>query len=366
MSTGEGRGPVVDVYVVGIGARTSVGMGAPASAAAVRAGIAGFNEHPFMIDRAGETMVVAMAPYVEAGMSIRDRLLALALPAAREALSALGGKVGRVPAIPVFLGLPPARPGLPGGLVREVVDHLGASLRGRGSTGTVDATPTGHSAGLIALERAWRLLRDGGAEFCLVGGADSYLEPETLGWLEDCDQVHGAGLRNNAWGFIPGEAAGFCLLASASARRRYELRGGCRVLAVAIAEESNLIKTDSVCVGRGLSEAVKRVLTALPPGARVDQVICDMNGEPYRADEFGFTLARTSERFVSGSDFLAPADCWGDVGAASAPLFIGLAAAAGQRGYAKGPHYLIWTSSEGGQRGSALLHLDPESRGRHS
>ena len=80
-----------------------------------------------------------------------------------------------------------------------------------------------------------------------------------------------------------------------------------------------------------------------------------MNGEPYRADEFGFACLRTKERFVSVSDFIAPADCWGDVSAASAPLGIMLSAIAARKSYAKGRFALVWGSSEGGERGAALV-----------
>ena len=88
-----------------------------------------------------------------------------------------------------------------------------------------------------------------------------------------------------------------------------------------------------------------------------------MNGEAYRADEFGFMLARTSERFVDSSDFTAPADSWGDVGAASGPLFVLLAAAAAMKGYARGPLTLLWTSSEGGERAAALFLADVQETG---
>ena len=59
-------------------------------------------------------------------------------------------------------------------------------------------------------------------------------------------------------------------------------------------------------------------------------------------------------------DRLTPASCWGDVGA-SGPLFGALAIASGLRGYAKGPRAMLWTSSEGGQRGAAILHLATRS-----
>ena len=127
---------------------------------------------------------------------------------------------------------------------------------------------------------------------------------------------------------------------------------------MATANEPNRIYTETVCIGEGLTKVVQRVLGFMPEGAKVDTILCDQNGEAYRADEFGFTLARTAERFVDPSDFGAPADCWGDVGAASGPLFVVLAAMAAKKGYAKGPRTLLWTSSEGGERSAVLFETD--------
>ena len=50
------------IHVVSLGASTPVGRCAWSSAAAVRAGISGFGQHPYMIDTAGEPMRVARAP----------------------------------------------------------------------------------------------------------------------------------------------------------------------------------------------------------------------------------------------------------------------------------------------------------------
>jgi 3-oxoacyl-[acyl-carrier-protein] synthase-1 len=79
------------ICVVGVGAATSIGMTAPATAAAVRAGIAGFSDHPYMIDRIGEPFVVASAPYIDTYVDGEDRFIELALPAAREALEPVSG-----------------------------------------------------------------------------------------------------------------------------------------------------------------------------------------------------------------------------------------------------------------------------------
>jgi 3-oxoacyl-[acyl-carrier-protein] synthase-1 len=127
--------------------------------------------------------------------------------------------------------------------------------------------------------------------------------------------------------------------------------------------EQNLIKTDDICIGKGLSEAVAQVSSALKlPEEKIDATYCDLNGESYRSEEFAFTALRTQAAFVDSLDNITPADCWGDMGAASGPLFAILAVASSQRGYAKGPRSLLWTGSEGGQRSATLLHLPNQPR----
>jgi 3-oxoacyl-[acyl-carrier-protein] synthase-1 len=186
---------------------------------------------------------------------------------------------------------------------------------------------------------------------------DSYLAPETLRWLETTDQLHGAGTLNNAWGFIPGEGAGAVLLVTENALNRLNLEPLGQVLSVGRGFEQNRIKTPTVCIGEGLTTAFRDALAALPQRAKVTDVYCDMNGEPYRADEFGFAALRTKEFFESASDFVAPADCLGDVSAASASLALVLATLAAKKSYAKGSYAFLWASSETGERGAALLAL---------
>lgn len=164
---------------------------------------------------------------------------------------------------------------------------------------------------------------------------------------------------NNAWGFIPGEGAGAALVVSEDAIERLKIDPLARVLSVGKGFEQNRIKTETVCIGEGLTAAFRDGLTGLPPGARVTDVVCDMNGEPYRADEFGFAALRTKEAFVSASDFVAPADCWGDVSSASVPLSLMLSSIAGRKSYANGRYAFVWASSETGERGAALVELPP-------
>jgi 3-oxoacyl-[acyl-carrier-protein] synthase-1 len=350
----SGRG----VAILGVGAQTSIGRSAPATAASVRAGVANFAEHPFLLDQGGEPMVVARARWLDT-VDGAERFVELAAAAASEAIGPeLAGPGIEAARLSVFVGLPAPRPGLPEGLTERLQERFREPLGPGVLAGEVATFPHGHAAGLIALETGWRAIDAGSADACLVGGVDSYLAPETLTWLDAGNQLHSP---RNSWGFVPGEAAGFCLLVSGrlAAGRHWDPLG--TVVGAATARETKLIKTKTVCIGEGLTEAFHRTLAALPaPEAKVDGVIGDLNGEPYRADEFAFAMIRSARQFRDPGRFLTPADCWGDVGAASGPLFVALAVAAGRGGSAAGPYTLVWTSSEGGERATALLHVEPQ------
>ena len=316
-----------DVVVVGLGAATAIGQSAAATAAAARAGISGFMDHPYMIDARGEPFCVAMAPWLPAEMACERRMAELVGLAAQEAMAAVAS-VPNVERVGAIVGLPSTRPGLQPDLPVRLGEDLSREVSNGVRVGNVQALSRGHSAGLMAIGAACRDLRAGAATFVLAGGVDSHIDPDTLEWLDALERLH---IPTNAWGCMPGEAAGFCLLCTAATAARHALPVLGKVASIATAIEANRINTETVCLGKGLTQAVRRVLGFVPQGERIDATLCDQNGEAYRADEFGFTLARTSEAFADPGDFDAPADCWGDVGAASGPLFLVLAAMAAQK-----------------------------------
>jgi 3-oxoacyl-[acyl-carrier-protein] synthase-1 len=306
-----------------------------------------------MIDTAGEPMRVALAPWLDVSLDGIERFEGLLFPAIDDALRPLADAASGKLRVALALGLPAPRPGLPQDLEGQLKRAISERYPGR-FVG-IAAFANGHAAGLLALDAAFRKLDQGAFDACVVAGVDSYMVPETLEWLEENDQLHGAGALNNAWGFIPGEGASALLLASGAALRTLQLQPLAFVRSVGLGTEKNRIKTETVCIGEGLTDAFRAALGVLPQGAQVTDVYCDMNGEPYRADEFGFACLRTKEWFVAASEFIAPADCWGDVAAASGPLCITLSIVAGCKAYAKGPLAFIWASSELGERAGAVI-----------
>ena len=336
--------------IVGAGARTPLGFDRHASVAAVRADISAIAEHPYMIDRFGAPMKVTRDPGLEMTVTGPERLAALAIAAIREAVAPLL-QAGAAPSLGLAFSVGETRrweePEMPSKVAKAIEKGLAPDVT---LTRIVHAAG-GHAGGILAMDAACALL-DKGVDIALAGGVDSYLEPDTLEWLDDTEQLHS---EENVYGFCPGEAAGFLALARADTVRKLGLSPLAVLTSVGAGKETNLIKTEDICLGEGLSAAFKGAAAPLGGARQIDRILCDMNGERYRGNEYGFAVLKTPGLFRDAADFEAPADCWGDVGAASGPLYAAMVIEAEARGYSKGPLSLIWASSEAGRRAAAIL-----------
>jgi 3-oxoacyl-[acyl-carrier-protein] synthase-1 len=344
-----------------LGVRCAVGLTAPAAAAAVRAGISALKEHPYMLDKVGEPMVVAREPTLDPAVQGSERFALLAGPALQEVLAPLTERSVPIESINALVGTPDPRPGVPAGIEDALNRAVAGSVRSKTSPHTT-ILPNGHAAGLLAMQYSRDLLHAGSSRFCLAGGVDSYLTADSLEWLDEQRLLKSSANRN---GFPPGEAAGFCLLTTGATASELSLPVLGWLESLGAAREASPIRTKTICVGRGLSDAIQQATARLRlPDERIDESICDLNGEPYRSEEFALTVLRTQMALVDFTRFVTPADCWGDIGAASGPLFANLAIAAALRGYAKGPRTLIWASSERGNRVAAVIFAPPLRRPR--
>jgi 3-oxoacyl-[acyl-carrier-protein] synthase-1 len=207
----------------------------------------------------------------------------------------------------------------------------------------------------MALHLAAQRIAAGELEICVATGVDSYHDARTLAWLDR----HGALMsEQNRNGFPPGEGAGACLIAARSFAEAHELPILARIKAAAIAREPHPSGAAGVCIGEGLTAALNGVSAALPQEQAITATYCDLNGQRYRNEEYLYALLRVQEVFVDAHDYECPADCWGDLGAASGPLFASLAICASERGYSKGPFPVAWAGSNSGYRTAVLLALE--------
>lgn len=343
------------VYVISTGARTPLGLDSASAAAAVRAALSSCGEHPFMLDQAGEPLSASLDALLEPGLPCRERLVAMAQSALLEACLPLA-QTNRVAAVPLLFGLPEPRPGFAEADAHWVRERLVRAANLPLELGDSRAYMSGHSAALYLLDQARQEMAEGRYDTCLVGGVDSYFHPDTLEWLDQNRQLVGSVSRS---GFVPGEGAAFCLVMTPAAAQRAGLQPMALLTASAHAWESKRIKTQDINLGEGLTQTVRETVSALqPPRDSINAIYCDINGERYRGEEWGFTCLKLAQYFDDPTGYWSPADCWGDMGAASGGLFLTLATQAAQRGYAAGRRSLLWAGSENGLRAAALLEAD--------
>jgi len=344
-----------EVCVLGCGVVTAVGYNAAMTAASVRANLSRFKES-YMVDRAGELMLLSMVEFIGDEMRGLDRLMALAIPAAQEAMDALiqDDSLRRwLSAIGISLGVPSPRPGLENNIGESLLLQLKIKLGIRFSGKMQCVIPTGHSSALSGIGKAIEWISSGNEELVIVGGVDSYYDADTLEWLDETKRLHSEANKD---GFIPGEGAGFCLLASLDFANRYHLKPLAMILSVGSSEEPHPLTSDGVCIGQGMTNTLRQALAILNTKDEVaDWTICDMNGESFRSMEWVYAYLRTGFKHRDPLEIWHPADCYGDIGAASGPVLANLAIAAWQRGYARGDHALIWTASDGKERSAVLL-----------
>lgn len=338
------------LHIVAIGARTALGLAPEPVAAAVRAGISRVEEHPYLVDATGQPLRGAYDRRLDAELPCVERMAVIA----DHALAQLGERLplrGEQP-LPLLLSLPEARPGF--GLAdQHLLERRLAEVHGALRIHSVRTVSRGHAGALEALHVAAQLVSTSTEGICVVGGVESWFDPRTLAWLSRNGQLMRRDARS---AFYPGEGACFVAVASQTTRRKLGLPSLAVLRGTGVATENAPIKVDRDNLGIGLAEAVEQACRGIGGvGGLVDDVYCDINGERYRAEEWGLAILRTHHRFRDPARYIAPAGQWGDLGAATGTALAMLAVAAWQRGYARGPLAALIAGSEAGRRGAVLL-----------
>lgn len=347
---------MADVSIVGIGANTPLGANAIATTLACRASVSSIKQHPVFLDSRGELVAVSRHPDLSPTLEWRRRIVALAKRAAAEALSAIEpeGPTKGV-RLDVYFAMAEPRPGTLTEVERDLSAAMNDVVTPYFALGAVRFSWQGDAAGLLLVQHAVDRLHTREMQHVLLVAVDSFVCPETLEWLDENKQLKREGRTS---GFPPGEAAAAVLLAHKSSWMGRNVAPLAHIVACGSAREVNRMKTDTVCTGEALTQAFRAALQpVVERRTQVTDSYCDLNGERYRSEELMFAIVRMSPWFKHSTGYATPADCVGDVGAASGLLYLTLAAVAGMRGFAKGPLTLAWAGSENGLRAAVLLEV---------
>jgi 3-oxoacyl-[acyl-carrier-protein] synthase-1 len=280
------------------------------------------------------------------GLSDREqRLVRLGAMPLLECLRAAGRPL---PPLPLFLALPETETARPLDRAR-LLQLLAIQVDGAFDAARSECAFKGRAGGLLAIGRAAELVRTGRTDWALAGGVDSYRALYVLGTLDRDRRIKS---NNNLDGFIPGEGAGFVLIASAAVAKSLDLRPLAVPSAVVSGSEPGHLASEEPYRGDGLATTTTQLLAAARLSSPITEVWSSMNGENYWAKEWGVAFLRNREAFAPNHAIQHPADSFGDTGAACGPILVGLAA----RGLARAPGpVLIYASSDGGER--AVLAL---------
>lgn len=195
---------------------------------------------------------------------------------------------------------------------------------------------------------------------CIIGGIGSYVEPEVLEVLYELNLLKGS---NNSGGFLPGEAAAFLVLERyETARLRPESIQGI-IGSFAVSSEETHRFSENPPTGTALSEAIIKALGADSDQIKNCEMIGTLNGDPWKAQEWGNALVKLSSRHQLENIYeVYPAILFGETGAAAGAIAICLAARAYVRGYARKKNILVWLSCDRGIKGACTI-LKPATLG---
>ncbi len=205
------------------------------------------------------------------------------------------------------------------------------------------------------MAQAMAELRSGNIELAFVLSVDSWMEEETLTWLDAASRLK---TPMQPVGLQPGEA---CVLLVLELERRALHRRAAilaRVAVVEFAQEERFLLTGQVPIGRSLASLLDSLAASAGWSATERPwVISDHNGETYRATEWANCLYHLIQRgdFYQESAVWFPAVSVGDTGAASGGVAVCMATRAFARNYAPTSVAVIASSSDGPQRSAIVL-----------
>jgi 3-oxoacyl-[acyl-carrier-protein] synthase-1 len=302
-----------------------VGYSAAATCAALRAGVAAFEELDYP-DNNGMPLKGARIDAIAPAKRGRERLIALARLAMEhiDADAAVALPWSQMPII-----LCTRERDVPGTRLNGILSGLrlpdGSMLTQRRTA----HIPNGQTSAFVALLQARKMLAEGNDPACLLLALDSLIDARTLAWLDGQMRLKTSAVTD---GLIPGEAACLAVVSRVPLRPHFVVVRG-----LGLGTETATAANEEPFRADGLTAALRAALAE----ARIEMHdvafrLSDVAGESYAFEELVLAQMRNMRKTRPEQRLWHAGDCIGDTGAAAGLIQFAWAEQAFHRGYAPG------------------------------
>lgn len=342
-------------YIAGMGMVTPIGGNVAMTAAMVAAEVSAYEVSDFTT-QADKKITMARVPgemigefkgEIDEGSCFNprhDRVTRIAILALQQACA----QCTTEQPVPLVLAMPEIKSDSEG--LSSFIKNLASNSNSWVDPGMSRSIHSGRASGIEVIDFAFQYLYSHQYPYILVGGSDSHEDSSRLIPLERDGRLLTVGASD---AFAPGEAASFLLLTphiELAQQRNGQVVALC---APGIADEAGHLFSQEPYHGDGLDQAFKKALMNQPQQS-IHSIYSSMNGENYWAKEYGVAFLRNRIFFKDPVRTEHPADCYGDLGAATATTLIALAAEHLFNNTKEKAH-LVYSSSDTAKRGAIVV-----------
>lgn len=343
------------LYIAGMGMVTPVGGNVAMTAAALNAKISAYKSSYFTT-KDDEKITMARVPDEKIGEfqgtiaegsrfnPRHDRVTRIAILALKQACE----QHTTEQAVPLLLAMPEVKTDSEG--LSSFVENLASNIQPWINPSISRSMHSGRAGGMEALDFAFKYLHGPQYPYILIGGSDSHEDSSRLMPLDENKRLLTLGAAD---AFAPGEAASFLLLTPQIELAQQRNGKVIAIYAPGIADETGHLFSETPYLGDGLDQAFKKALVNQPE-QNINSIYSSMNGENHWAKEYGVAFLRNRKKFKNPVNTEHPADCYGDLGSATATTLIALAAEDLFKSTNAQAH-LVYSSSDTAKRGAVVV-----------
>jgi len=345
-----------ELVITATNAITAIGHDGRMTSASVRAGITRMYVYDGFLDSDDNPITVAQIRGIQTGnTNAAQRMSDIAELCLNNMLNEYFlNSTQRPSQINLFIGVPSNK--RPGQRFEEYfIDPLKTILEKRINKVEIEVIPQGNASMHFAVNEGSKLIERNPSALCIIGGIDSLLMDSTLKWFEQAGRLK-SDSDGSHQGMVAGEAVGFIIIEDAAHARRNNRPLLARISGLGLSVEPDTRATNSPSRNSGLTDACHVAMAGLKD-KEIRAVFCDLNGEKSRSKEWGMADMRCFKERHKERKLWHPANCYGDIGAASGMLLANTVTQGFVRNWLQSP-VLMFCSDDHGACGAMILEKE--------